>query len=284
MQVSTAIEATILGQRQLAARVGPTALVLLSTAVALLSGCAVATDDEIGGDRGGITKTIGNRSGATTFDRPAVGLIEIETATSFGVCTGTLVGKHTVLTAAHCLDGAPAQRTFFADFGPGNYVKSKVVRGVSAPGYTPVPSPFSVAIALSRSDVAILTLEQDLPGVAPIPIATQPSNVGFFATLTGYGKTSRTANDAGDGKRQTKNFIRGLTPLYLTFNAAADVFGLSCNGDSGGPALRARDGGESILGVTSFGDCVSNSNYARTDVLTKWIRDTSGGDALFVDL
>jgi Trypsin len=254
------------------------ALCLMATSI--LAGCTSTTDDDNGKDRGGITTTIGNPASKTTFDRPAVGLIQIESANSLGVCTGTLVGKRTVLTAAHCGDGL-AERTFYADFDAKTYVKAKVIRIEKAPGYVPVPDGAPDARRMAQSDVAIFTLDADLPGVTPIPIAIAVSKVGFFETLTGYGKTSRTADDAGVGKRQTRNFVREVSPKYLTFKYAANVFGLSCNGDSGGPALRFKDGQESITAVTSAGNCTENSLYARVDNLTEWIRKESGGDALF---
>ena len=43
-------------------------------------------------------------NGTTDSEHPAVGLLVLHLTAGTAQCTGTLVGKHTVLTAAHCVE------------------------------------------------------------------------------------------------------------------------------------------------------------------------------------
>jgi secreted trypsin-like serine protease len=230
-------------------------------------------------------------SGKTTTARPGVGQViaweNIAAETSqAATCTGTLVGKHTVLTAAHCAATELTWvRKFYMDMPDGSTRKAGVLKMQMAPGY--VHSEKITDASLAQSDVAVYTLDADMD-VPPTPISAVAALPATFATLTGYGNIARGV--AGDGgKRETRNMINAVLDKYVKFAPFGKVFGLSCNGDSGGPALIVRsyvgnDGqqvrGEVIAGVTSFGDCETNSFYARTDILVQWIQAASGGDVV----
>jgi secreted trypsin-like serine protease len=259
----------------------------LGTLTLALMGCAAdpAPNESISGSADEIV------NGKATTARPGVGQIVAwkniaDEKSASADCTGTLVGKHTVLTAAHCAASYLTWvRKFYMDMPDGTTKKAGVIKMQMAPGY--VHSEKITNASLAQSDVAVFTLDADMD-VAPTPISAVSPMAASFATLTGYGHVARGV--AGDGgKRETRNIINAVLANYLKFVPIGKLYGLSCNGDSGGPALVARtyigsDGqevrGDVIAGVTSFGDCATDSFYARTDILVKWIQEASGGDVV----
>jgi secreted trypsin-like serine protease len=199
---------------------------------------------------------------------PAVVLI-ISGGSSGGLCTGTVVSPHVVLTAAHCLSPAVV----------GTGVKFRVVTGNTAAAtatntfavkevhYHP---DFSLGNLVAGSDIGVVITVEPL-GIAPIKMNRQDIDdvmVGQSVRLVGYGKTSGTdATGATAGtKRQTTTKLAGYDAVLLNFN---DGLHLTCEGDSGGPAFMKLDGkSEVIVGVTSFGDrdCARFSADTRVDV------------------
>jgi secreted trypsin-like serine protease len=271
--------------RSLARSLSPFSVLGLAAAAALtafaLSGCAVEADDEVLSQSA--DPIVG---GKVTTARPSVGLlldVTDQAKGSVGICTGTVVGKRTVLTAAHCLDRAGQKSTFTVHDSSGKGTTANVVSRAQAPGYKKLP-----ATGVTREqfyanpDIAIVRLDRELP-VRAIPIATDAPVVGTFITIVGYGATAAGARDAGKAKRQTTNFIKAVEDDHISFNQVAGVFGLSCGGDSGGPALVKAGTGEAVAAVTHFGDCGTLSAYTRADVFKAFIERASGGDVVFAD-
>ncbi len=272
--------------RSLARSLSPFSIVGLAAAAALtafaLSGCAVEADDEALSQSA--DPIVG---GKVTTARPSVGLLldvtdQAKTG-SVGVCTGTVVGKRTVLTAAHCLDRAGQKSTFTVHDSSGKGISANVVSRAQAPGYKKLPSSgVTLEQFYANPDIAIVRLDRDLP-VRAIPIATDAPVVGTFITIVGYGATGSGARDAGRAKRQTTNFIKAVEDDHISFEQVSGVFGISCGGDSGGPALVKAGSGEAVAAVTHFGDCGKLSAYTRADVFKAFIERASGGDVVFAD-
>ncbi len=79
--------------------------------------------------------------------------------------------------------------------------------------------------------------------------------------------------DVTGTRRQGSSQVSELRPLtFVATPAPAN----SCEGDSGGPVLRASAAGDTIAGVTVSGDpdCALTSVNARLDVDRAWIQDT----------
>ena len=111
--------------------------------------------------------------------------------------------------------------------------------------------------------------------------------VGKPARYVGYGRTD-SANDMSGGiKRQFTAPIAQVNDRYLRVSPNAHG---ACSGDSGGPLFMDTGNGETIVGVTSFGDsndCGKDSFFQRLDSQIAWVDKqlaqfdpgTAGGNA-----
>ncbi len=230
-------------------------------------------------------------NGSLDFLHPTVGLL----ITNGGVCTATLIGCQTVLTAAHCictppggatLDGTacrarpdlldPSQKSFFLQHA-----------GTFAVASVEVNPDFLVEV---QGDEAILRLASPVSNIVPSSIATvtKPA-VGRAGEIVGFGTTQGGLRDFGIKRHGA------VTVAPCTGAAAGHVcwdfknpIGLpetgsnSCSGDSGGPLFTLEGGRQVIAGVTSYGNasCLPNDNAHNADVFrdSAWILSQAGTD------
>jgi MYXO-CTERM domain-containing protein len=216
-------------------------------------------------------------------------------------CSGTLVHRRWVVTAAHCAEvpslpesnGLTPIVIFSQNIGSQSLVTRDVDREIVNPGYNPNSSTIQDDIGLFRID-----------GSAPSTVDPQVVNnrnpnqfVDELLTFVGYG--SEDSNENGGGYRQmtemtfegcmdnVSGYFGTCTPssgydpqfLYSTDNDSN-----VCPGDSGGAALHHRsDGHYYLAGVNSFtfGPCESGENGAtRVDYYLSWLQGQMGSDQL----
>ena len=196
---------------------------------------------------------------------PSVGRLVIQLGGSGASCTATLVGKHTVLTAAHCVYPGANHRF---KLGSGTYSTTQVVRH---PQYTKTSQGASY-------DIALMRLQSD-PPETPSEVSRKAPFKGQQLTLIGYGVTSTNAKDSGI-KRIAANSVYQVTSTRFTFSGSGGDKGNTCSGDSGGPAFATVDGREVHLGVHSMASrpCGSRGINTRTDVFYSWLKTQAGGD------
>ncbi len=170
-------------------------------------------------------------------------------------CSETVIGAHTILTAAHCF----AAGSFFDD-------------------YAVAPSPGATSWTLSdlrvdpsfdattfENDLALLTLREAAP-VAPLALDSRALDESWVAqtfTVVGFGSTGGSGDDSGSKRSGT---AKVTSVSALDFSAIGDP-SQPCQGDSGGPALFT-DGSDSVVsGVISHGDsaCMDHAVLARVD-------------------
>lgn len=180
-------------------------------------------------------------------------------ATSGSICTGTIIGPHTVLTAAHCVSPATIGANQVIDLLPGTTL--------ALPGITTSSRTFNPAWNVNNlqacHDEGILHTTQTLSPICNLggfPNGVPP----FFLQIVGYG--SNTHSNTGVGTKRT------ATVAVDAFNTVVIQDGNSnmqtCHGDSGGPAFQ----GSLVVGVTSFGSdqsatsvCFNGGFHCRVD-------------------
>ena len=220
-------------------------------------------------------------NGVSTGDYPAVGALLAPNDPDTGrlVCSGTLIGCRTFLTAGHCVEGA-GPSDFIVYFQHVGFV------GVSAiamhPNYDyPV------------GDVAVLTLTAPVTGVRPASIdGTGGQAAGSAGTIVGFGRSGGTSEDYGLKRKGRVNVapctdgISNTTSICWNFAPPIGPTGEdsnTCNGDSGGPLFTDDGSGDRVAGVTSGGSsanclAVDDSYDARVATYAAFIDTTSDGD------
>ncbi len=179
-------------------------------------------------------------------------------AGAFGgvTCTGTIVSRHFIVTAAHCLvDGPPAFAFIGPDLGSATFLDVGSIH--MHPDYDP---------ATLQHDLGVVRLIDDSP-VDPVPIAARPPEPGEAARFVGYGFTQINQTGEYGRKHQTTVPVTQVDPLIFWYGVA------TCGGDSGGPALIVEAGREALAGVTSGGDgpCAEYGMDTRVDVHRDWL-------------
>jgi V8-like Glu-specific endopeptidase len=217
---------------------------------------------------------------------PAVGALVTATGPQApgAWCTGTLVGCDKFLTAAHCIAQNPSPAAYLVFFQELGFFKIKAIKRP--------PDQYNPPYA----DLAMLTLDKPVEGIAPMPINTsvKPLN-NTIATIVGFGRTGGSRQDYGI-KREGSVRTAACTGKYaatptICWNFDADVkpeasAQNTCNADSGGGVfIRDNDGSrivEKVFGVVSGGtdhDCMKNDLSYNVDVVQyrDWIAAAGEG-------
>lgn len=178
-------------------------------------------------------------------------------------CSATIVGRYTLLTAAHCAEDSPI-------IGP---VSSSRLSFVAVCESHPRYDGETFDIALCKSNHA-------LPG-RPASISTAYIHVGAKVLLTGFGCTQHDREGGNNG-----TFMIGLSTIYQ-LPMGGDTFfhtyhdATLCAGDSGGAAyypMDYRHDRHYIFGVNARSDFQSRSmmtaisNHDILDWMRNWSR------------
>ncbi len=198
------------------------------------------------------TRQDGILGGTTNFRDPELFFVSARTGPTTGYsCSSTLIGRRTLLTAAHCVTrqddgGVPTVRfnnkPSAADARTDAGEVFFAVDQKRHPGFNDNNL---------QHDVGVFLLDRP-PPVKPKEwnrMTMMETLVGQNVRAAGYGLTGDTAPNGV--KREVTTPLLGAPPTVLTFGGRG-VAGI-CNGDSGGPAFMTfPDGKERLAAVHSY--------------------------------
>lgn len=227
-------------------------LPFLTAALAVLASCS----DAGGGGPDLVPNAVASAAGDIVgghSDRgrdPAVVAIDLG---GEGLCTGTLVAPHVVMTARHCVSytvSAPDCDSLLPQvFGERDPTSLSILVGndvwsamTAAWGRELIVPPGD---RLCDADIAFIVLDREVADVEPIAVELEADvQINQQLRAVGFGRR-------GDGKASGRKYVREHVPVVDTSAFEFHVGEATCSGDSGGPALDEESG--SAIGVVSRG-------------------------------
>lgn len=211
-----------------------------------------------------------------SLDRLPNSVVAVYDSVEGQLCTGTLINKNVVLTAAHCI-GQDINKMYIF-FG-----KNLQVDGVYVQVDKAEISPYwNSSTDKDMGDLALLHFQGPLPAsykptlMLPTTMADVLQN-GTEVTVVGYGVTSAESKEASAALRKTTVNIADAkfadSELLVDQSSGQGV----CHGDSGGPAFIEIDGIFYLWGVTSRGvndasrTCKTTAAFTSIPYYRSWI-------------
>jgi hypothetical protein len=243
----------------------------------ILAGCGATPEGTNGTDEVGQTDQA-ITGGAPDPDpgSPAVGIVY----TSNGLCTGTLVARAVVLTAAHCVLNAELD-AFYTGTGsattpgtvPPGMSRHPIDKAVIHPSYSPNGDPQEIDQGF---DLALVHLT--VPDCVSTPWTIDPTvpAAGTPCIAVGYGISKDSGTETTGLRKFCSEVSDGPASNDLeSFEQGTNLFnGLAQQGDSGGPVVCTPI--RKIAGVVSFTPQFSTTVfYARVDSQAAWVSATA---------
>jgi hypothetical protein len=189
-----------------------------------------------------------------------------------GACTGTVVARDIVLTAAHCVAGNKQVAIAYPE--DGSHVLQRASAKAINPGYSPK--------ARVSIDLALIRIDGRLPArFQPMVLEENDGThvVGVRRRIAGYGlMTDQDETSGGTLRSADVSVLPRLYPRFLRlgYRVEADLTDFAvCTGDSGGPVLDGSIVVGVVYGREKFGaarSCGTTAQAVRVAPQLDWIR------------
>jgi hypothetical protein len=160
---------------------------------------------------------------------------------AIGACSGTIIAARSILTAAHCVDQDAALVRVWLGSGAEIVADSFTLH----PTYVQNPS--------TGLDVAIVTMDQDLPRNPRSILTSREATVGESAVIAGWGRDQSSIPSTLRAGTTTISAVDSIYVQTLFSQTASSI----CLGDSGGPIFLNQGGVWTIAGVSSAASVVT---------------------------
>ncbi|MEU1289924.1 trypsin-like serine protease [Kitasatospora sp. NPDC005856] len=226
------------------------------------------------------TPPAGAVSGDTASDGSYAFTARLVMGDNLRACTGALVDRSWVLTAASCFADDPSQPQALAAGAP----KWKTVVTVGRTDLTTSTgrtAEISELVPSPDRDLVMARLATPVDGIAPLALATTAPTAGQTLRVPGYGQTK---NEWVPLKLHTGAFSVGTvsaTGIGTTGTGGAAI----CKGDTGAPVVREVNGRAELVAVASRswqGGCLgvpatetrTGAYNSRVDNVAGWVQQT----------
>ncbi len=172
------------------------------------------------------------------------------------VCTGTVIGPRTILTAGHCVAASKEHAVAYIENGT---PVLQAVRSVRIhPGFS--------RNARVSVDLALVRLAEPLPArfrAVRLDDGGKAHDVGMERTIAGFGLASDgDEKSAGTLRRATVTVVPRHYPRFLRLAADSGTLNV-CKGDSGGPVLADASAAPTVIGVVYAAENVQGTRCGR---------------------
>ncbi|WP_380282063.1 trypsin-like serine protease [Kitasatospora purpeofusca] len=222
--------------------------------------------------------TAGAVTGAPAADGSYAYTARIAIGDNVRACTGALVDRYWVITAASCFAADPAQPTVIGETPSWNTTVTVGRTDLTATGTGTVRTVEKLVAGAGR-DLVMAKLATPVDGITPLRVAESAPTTAETLRVPGYGRTKT--------EWAPTRLHSGAFTLGAVRPAAVDLTGTGgaaiCKGDTGAPVIRETGTGAELVAVASRswqGGCFgvtetrTGATGTRTDDVFGWINQT----------